>query len=433
MLVNFSFRNFRSFRDAQQFSFEPVSGKRGDGLISVAAIYGANASGKSNFLTAFGCFLWIVQNSYSHGKEGSLLPAEQFLLGAASDESITEFAIELIAEDIKYEYSFGFNSREIVYEELIAYYSRQPSLLFSRDTHSNKPIKFGSAFTGPKKQLWSITRSNSLFLSVAATAASSVVQPVYSALQGFCIYDAPHYSAELTEVKKQFIAGSKRAKNLAQLIKYADIGIDDLDVRQNEALRGYKGIKTTYAGADSIPEDVQQSIEDEIKLSLNYDLFFHHKGDDGGQWFNSARESEGTKAALAFFSVALRSLEEGTSTLVDELDMSLHPLLARDFVSLFDDRDTNPHNAQLIFTTHDVSLMTRTSPLDDVLKRDQVWFVEKDDEGASTLISAMEYSPRSNENIGRNYMNGVYTALPNPTFHEHFAEMLHEEDADDEI
>lgn len=420
MLVNFSFRNFRSFRDSQQFSFEPISGKKEDPLISVAAIYGPNASGKSNFLDAFTYVYWLVRNSYSHGNSGSRLTTDQFLLDVDSEQSDSEFALELIVDDVKYEYSFGVNSREVVYEELIAYYSHQPSLLFLRDMRNADPIKFGSAFTGPKKQLWKITRSNSLFLSVAAAAANDAVEPVYSAITGFTCYDAPNYASELTLIKKQFFTDPERANKLALLIKYADIGIDDLDVRQSNRISLRNNELSSLAESDPIPDEVQQLFEDSIKWNLNYDLYFHHKGPNGGQWFDSARESEGTKAALAFFSVALRSLEKGGLTLIDELDMSLHPLLAQDFVSLFSDASTNPHNAQLIFSTHDVSLMTRSSSFDYVLTRDQIWFTEKDDSGASTLISAMEYSPRSNENIGRNYMNGVYTSLPNPAFHDCF-------------
>lgn len=421
MLLNFSFRNYRSFRDAQQFSFEPISGKNSADPITVAAVYGPNASGKSNFLDAFGFVSWLVRNSYSHGDAQSLLPVEQFLLDDISEQKDTEFFIEFISDGVRYEYSFGINRSEVVYEELVAYYSRQPSLLFSRE---NGSIKFGVSFAGPKQQLWKITRSNALFLSVAATAGSNVVKPAYSTLASPVCYDAPQYPAELTEIKKELAAGSERAHKLANLIKYADIGIDGLEVRQSSALPKLEEVQSNFLNQDALTDDFQRTVSDSLKWDLGYDLYFHHTGANGGQWFNSARESEGTKAALAFFSVALRSLDKGGLTIIDELDMSLHPFLARDFVFLFANRDTNPHNAQLIFTTHDVSLMTRSSSFDSVLGRDQIWFTEKDKTGASTLISAMEYSPRVNENIGRNYMNGVYTALPNPAFHELFAQMI---------
>lgn len=326
---------------------------------------------------------------------------------------------------IIYEFSFGVNKNEVTYENLTVYRSKQPSLLYDRSSiNGEQSIKFGSTFTGAKKQLWDITRNNSLFLSAAAAAGSDVIQPAFAALANdINLYDATHYLAELATIKKLFINDDARAQMLSQLIKYADIGIDGMDVRQSE---GVMGLKDSLIGLDEIPEEARNKIAEDFKWSFAYDLFFHHKGSGDGFWLDSAHESEGTKAALAFFSVALRSLSSGATTVIDELDSSLHPTLLRDFVSLFADPDTNPKGAQLIFSTHDVTLMTRTSPMEAVLERDQVWFVEKDSEGDSQLIAAMEYSPRANENLGRNYLNGVYVPLPNPSFHQLVAQLMKE-------
>ena len=259
-------------------------------------------------------------------------------------------------------------------------------------------------------------------MSAAAAAGSEVIQPAFAVLANeIKLYDATHYLAELATIKKLFINNDVRAQMLSQLIKYADIGIDGMDVRQAE---GVPGLKDSFIGLDDIPEEARKKIAEDFKWSFSYDLFFHHKGSGEGLWLDSAHESEGTKAALAFFSVALRSLSSGATTVIDELDSSLHPTLLRDFVSLFADPDTNPKAAQLIFSTHDVTLMTRMSPMEEVLERDQVWFVEKDSKGASQLIAAMEYSPRANENLGRNYLNGVYVPLPNPSFKQLVSQLM---------
>lgn len=425
MILNFSFKNFQSFRDAQQFSFEPISSKKELGPVRVAAVYGANASGKSNFLNALYFVSYFVRTGYAAGDWNSQIPIVPFLLDSESRSSDTEFSIDFIASNLKYEFSFGVNKNEVTYENLTVYRSKQPSLLYDRSSiNGEQSIKFGSTFTGAKKQLWDITRNNSLFLSAAAAAGSDVIQPAFTALANdINLYDATHYLAELATIKKLFINDDARAQMLSQLIKYADIGIDGIDVRQSE---GVMGLKDSLIGLDEIPEKARNKIAEDFKLSFAYDLFFHHKGSGDGFWLGSAHESEGTKAALAFFSVALRSLSSGATTVIDELDSSLHPTLLRDFVSLFADPDTNPKGAQLIFSTHDVTLMTRTSPMEEVLERDQVWFVEKDSEGASQLIAAMEYSPRANENLGRNYLNGVYVPLPNPSFHQLVAQLMKE-------
>ena len=425
MLLNFSFSNFRSFRDAQQFSFEPISGKKEQGPVRVAAVYGSNAAGKSNFLDALGFVSSFVRSSYASGDDQSSIPVTPFLLDSASPNLESEFSIEFDGPGNKFEYSFGVNKQEVTYENLIVYYSKQPSLLFDRVTEDGKQtVKFGGSFSGPKKQLWDITRKNSLLLSAAAAAGNEAIRSVYFALtDGIAFYNAPNYPIEMTNIKKLFLDDEPKAKMLANLLKFADIGIDDLDMRQSEGLVGFKD---PFAGQNEIPEDVRRQMSEEFKWSFAYDLFFHHKGADGGRWFSSGQESDGTKAALAFFSVALRSLREGAVTLIYELDLSLHTSLLRDFVGLFANETTNPLGAQLIFSTHDVSLMTRTSPLDGVLERDQVWFVEKGMDGASQLIAAMEYGPRSSENLGRNYMNGVYVSLPNPNFYQLFAEYVRE-------
>lgn len=425
MILNFSFKNFQSFRDTQQFSFEPISSKKKFGPVRVAAIYGANASGKSNFLDALDFVSYFIRNGYATGDSKSHIPVIPFLLDSESRSSDTEFSIEFTASNLKYEFSFGVNENEVTYENLTVYRSKQPSLLYDRTSVNGKQsIKFGSSFTGAKKQLWDITRKNSLFLSVVAAAGNNVVQPAFAALANdVYLYDATHYLAELATIKKLFINDDPRAQMLSQLIKYADIGIDGMDVRQAE---GVPGLIDSLIGPDDIPKEARNKKADNFKWSFAYDLFFHHKGSGDGFWLNSAHESEGTKAALAFFSVALRSLSSGATTVIDELDSSLHPTLLRDFVSLFADPSTNPRGAQLIFSTHDVTLMTRTNPMEEVLERDQVWFVEKDSEGASQLIAAMEYSPRANENLGRNYLNGVYVPLPNPSFHQLVAQLMKE-------
>lgn len=425
MILNFSFKNFQSFRDTQQFSFEPIPSKKEFGPVRVAAIYGANASGKSNFLDALDFVSYFICNGYATGDSKSHIPVIPFLLDPESRSSDTEFSIEFTANNLKYEFSFGVNKNEVTYENLTVYRSKQPSLLYDRTSVNGKQsIKFGSSFTGAKKQLWDITRKNSLFLSVVAVAGNNVIQPAFAALANdVYLYDATHCLAELTTIKKLFLNDDPRAQILSQLIKYADIGIDGMDVRQAE---GFPSLKDSLIGPDDIPKEARNKKADNFKWSFAYDLFFHHKGSVDGFWLDSAHESEGTKAALAFFSVALRSLSSGATTVIDELDSSLHPTLLRDFVSLFADPDTNPKGAQLIFSTHDVTLMTRTSPMEEVLERDQVWFVEKDSEGASQLIAAMEYSPRANENLGRNYLNGVYVPLPNPSFHQLVAQLMKE-------
>lgn len=139
-------------------------------------------------------------------------------------------------------------------------------------------------------------------------------------------------------------------------------------------------------------------------------------------------ESRGTVAALSFFSLALRQLSRPTVTLIDEIDTSLHPALVAELVALYTDPATNPHGSQLIFTTHDVSLINQSGSSNRLLQPDQIWLVEKDKDGASELFPVTELGIRKEENIGKNYLNGVYGATPNPSFHTVFAQIMNGDD-----
>ena len=148
MILNFSFKNFQSFRDAQQFSFEPISGKKELGIVRVAAVYGANASGKSNFLNALYFVSYFVRTGYAAGDANSQIPIVPFLLDSESRSSDTEFSIDFIASNLKYEFSFGVNKNEVTYENLTVYRSKQPSLLYDRSSiNGEQSIKFGSTLS----------------------------------------------------------------------------------------------------------------------------------------------------------------------------------------------------------------------------------------------------------------------------------------------
>ena len=147
----------------------------------------------------------------------------------------------------------------------------------------------------------------------------------------------------------------------------------------------------------------------------------------------SSHESDGTLSALDLFSRAFSALEDGDVIVFDEPDMSLRPTLVGEFVSLFANPETNLLQDQLIFTTHEVSLITVSGEGDRVVDRDQVWFCEKDACGRSELIPATSYSPRKEENLGRNYLNGIYGALPHPMLQSELPSILsaHKRSADE--
>lgn len=438
MLIDFSFSNYRSFKDEQSFSMKRDS--RFDngsfpGISTIAAIYGANASGKSNFLRAFSDMCHMVRGSYSQGNADTGVSRTPFALCAGAGRSDSMFFSEFLAEDRqRYQYWFRFNDREILEEHLTFYrwmgdrLSTHATLLFAREATD---IDFGTAFKGPRAQVRKTIelRPNALALSAAAAAGIASIQSAYSFFASNVVFcDALSFESEQSFILSQFSQETTFAKHLTKLIRYADFGIDNV----------------VSAPAD-IPESLLESIKNQMREQFGADddkveqifgsghqmqLRFEHVGDNRKALLSIGDESRGTLAALSFFSLVLRQLTRASVTLVDEIDTSLHPTLVQELVALFTDPETNPHGAQLIFTTHDASLIIASGSEERLICPDQMWLVEKTAVGASELYPVTDLKVRREENLGRNYLNGVYGAIPKPSFHAMFAQIVNEEDTD---
>lgn len=435
MLVDFSFSNFRSFEGEQAFSMERdtrFSGGVFGGLSTIAAVYGPNASGKSNFLKAVWAMAAMVQGSYSQGGAKTGVPRDPFRLRNGGGAEPSSFFAEFLAGDgQRYRYWFRFDDDLILYEELDVFRllegrsSSRASRLFSRDPNG---ISFGAAFHGPKAQVKKTIelRPNALVLSAAAAAGIECTQSAFEFFtMGIAYCDARGYQDEQSYILNEFKGKTEFSRHLATLIRYADFGIDAV---RSAPVSVDKGMRTllkqqlqAQIGAD--PEKIDQVFFQEEVSSLQ----FEHVGDGVSTMFDERNESQGTIAAMSFFSLALRQLSRPTVTMIDEIDTSLHPLLVEEFIRLFTDPLTNPHASQLIFTTHDTSLVNMSGPADRLIEPDQVWLVEKSLAGASELYPVTDLKVRREENIGRNYLNGVYGAVPKPDFHVAFAEIIGEE------
>lgn len=432
MLIDFSFSNFRSFEGAQAFSMRREPRFRdvpSDELSRAAAIYGANASGKSNFLLALKAMRDLVTTSYSGGSATSGIRRQPFRLREGSESEPSSFLMECIADDgQRYRYSFSYDDARVLEEELVFYRlidgrpSTHSSALFSRD--ESGAIEFGPSFKGPRAQVRKTMdlRPNALLLSAAAAAGIRCVQPVFRFFSDEMAYcDAASFLGEQPFVHEQYGKGTSFSKKLTALVRYADFGITDIEAVPVDISREMP---------DSLPMQAGKRSGEYAASSTATALKFTHAGTSVSAVFGLGDESRGTIAAMSFFSLALRQLGKRSVTMIDEIDTSLHPGLVREFVELYADPATNPHGAQLIFTTHDVTLIDRTGPVSP-LSADQVWLVEKGSLGASELFPVTDVGIRKDENIGRNYLNGVYGAAPQPSFHAAFARMVSEEASGD--
>lgn len=432
MILNFTMKNYMSFCDVQQFSmnrgaaYSHEEGWVHPDVSAVTGIIGPNASGKSNLLDGLAFVSKFVRTSYRKGDKSTKIPVEPFLLDCASSRLPSEFLVEFVAKDsLRYVFSFAVTRAEVIYEELLVYRTRQPSLLYSREVSDGRQtISFGSSLKGAKQQMWSMTRKNALFLSVAAAAGSKQLAFAYEGLvDGIGLYDAAGYTGELMNIKQLARNDPDKLAALSELVSFADVGVTAIDVRKKAAPSKDESSRAEEEFLSSI-SGIDESDLNELRWLFSTDLFFCHTGKDGEAWLSSAQESDGTIASLAFFSMALRALQDGLTLLVDGMGRDLHPVMLRECVRLFADHRTNSNQAQLIFTTHDVSLIEGTSFDDHVLDRDQIWLCEKDTDGVSHMCPLTDYSPRKDENLRKNYLNGIYHALPDPAFHERIADMM---------
>lgn len=423
MLLNFRVSNFRSFREEAVISFLATRLDTNAGVpaiitadqktvdvLPVVAILGANASGKSNLLRAINTMSLIVANSatrapYMH------LEREPFLLDRACIREPTMFEVDFTIEGERYQYGFELGENEVVGEWLYTFPYKRAQTLFDRD---QKDYTFGKKLGGQNKLLTEITRKNVLFLSVGAQAGHPLLSRIYEwFVHQLSFLDVPSRSEASPALIKRL---SHRHKKAMQLMSMADLGIVDAKIE--------KVVPDTFTEEDyrkafmqAMPEEWTNEVkEEEFKRAFDSfaeseELQLVHRANRGGISLPFEEESLGTKSWMAFVTYALDALESGGVLLVDELDASLHPLLMARAIDLFRDSKSNPFGAQLIFTTHDTTILGGTG---NTLKlsRGQIWLVEKSDFGASTLIPLSDFRPRKNENLENGYLQGRYGGTP---------------------
>jgi hypothetical protein len=404
MLIQFSVQNFKSFKSGITLSMEAepitehaethvfVAGKRK--LLKSALIYGANASGKSNLINAIEFMRKFVLDSVKYSNFTDDIEVVPFRLHTETEHqpSIFEAVFQLGART--YRYGFSVNMFSVQEEWLY----QDGKLLFERDKWEIQ-CQFEEG-----KGLEKRTRHNALFLSVVANFNGEISQKIQSWFKNVRIISDPH--KVLIDVTFEMLKYPDEKAKILKLLEIADFGIEDLEV---EAF-------------------TLDSLEVKEKLSkYNYGMIprftsiYSHRVQFDEQGFPSGKikfsidssESAGTRKFLAMLGLILNVLNEGGVMVIDELDNSLHPKLTREIVKMFNSYDMNKTNAQLIGSTHDIQTLNRK-----LLRRDQIWFVEKDRYGASTLYSLADIRDehdnriRKDASYDKDYMLGKYGAIP---------------------
>jgi len=385
-----------SLKDIESAAIEVPAAKVG--ALRVAAIYGANASGKSNVLRALQFVCSAVENSQVRWKPQQRIPRHSFKMRPARSEEPTSFRVDFVVGGTRYEYKFAVGSESVVEESLHSYPEARARLIFRR---SGDTFSFGKFTTGPNQLIASLTRPNSLFLSAAAQNNHEMLLPVY---QWFA--DALRFVSGPRDEGNgdtfAICADASRKPLLERLLAAADFGLAGVDFKEREVPEESKCFFS--AAATALP-DTAENIQPPERI---IDVTFLHQCENGESVrFSPLDESSGTLAYFGLLGPVIETLEQGGVLCVDELERSLHPLLALEIVRIFNDKQRNPNGAQLIFNTHDTNLLDA-----DVLRRDQVWFTEKDRCGATHLYPLTDFKPRREENLERGYLQGRYGAVP---------------------
>ena len=391
MILEFCATNFLSIKDELKLSFVSTQLKEssaepndlyelsdtGISLVRSAIIYGANASGKSNVLKAFAFYKRFITDSFKDSQAGEVIDVENFRLNATTIDEPTSLEATFTDGEYIYRYGFEVDSQKVqmewLYRRACKKRAKEVELFYRED---------GVTSVHPKSQLLQelvnkkMVRSNALLLSTAAqfneTTAVSILRWLSDTQVLFCSEDEVLWQNAI-----KYLDDEKLRERITAFARYADLGIENITKIDNRIVSRHR------------------QYDDEGREVNNVAFSF------------SRNESEGT---IKYFSLAypiIDALDNGKRVVIDELDSRLHPLLVKRIVALFNDARTNPKGAQLLFTAHDTYLLSA-----GLFRRDQVWFTQKDNFGATELYSLAEYKVRSTSPFERDYLLGKYGATP---------------------
>ena len=411
MLLRFGVSNHLSIHGYQELSLGASSLKdRDDGLIDCPAvgsilpavvIYGPNASGKSNLVDALGTMQSMVLYSQVKGEPGGGVPRHPFRLDEAASRQPSRFDLDFVASGVRYHYGLETSGDAFESEWLYSVPRSHRRILFER---TGMEFRFGRGLKGQNRAIAGLTRPNSLFLSAAAQNGHEQLSEVFG------------YFRSIQSDRTISVPGGLASRQLLEwgidervitFLTGVDTGVigyrkqetevpEEVQTAQREILAVIKKV-TGVSDAPEMRVDERQST---IELA--------HRGRDGIEtYLELDRESAGTRRLLVVLGLAFRALDEGAPLLIDELDASLHTHAAEAVLKLFCSSTLNARGAQLVATTHDTNLLN--SPM---LRRDQVWFTEKDPAGATRLYPLTDIRTRKEDSIERGYLQGRYGAVP---------------------
>lgn len=423
MFVQFTVRNYKCFKEEAKLSLIASNydkttlkdeniiylDKLGLKLLRSAVIYGANASGKTKLIEAMTFMKHFIFNSSKESQINEAIKTVPFRLSTTTYQEPSIFEIIFIHEEVMYRYGFEVDQQKVHAEWL--YYkpkTKEVELFYREDqefeVHKTK-FKVKDLIDNDR------IRPNALLLSVAASWNDQLAKKIFEWLLRFNVISGLRADGYEGYAVARAYQTKENKLAVSNLLKGADIGIDDIEIKKLD----FQDLPEAFP--DALRTVIKKQLKEDKTIEFFSDVLTLHKRYDENNLFDAyeafsmeEEESEGTRKYFALSGPVLETLKNGEILIVDELANKLHPNLTKKLIKIFNSKDKNPNNAQLVFNAHDTGLLNA-----DLFRRDQIWFTEKDQYGAVVLYALSDFKTntvRKEDNFEKNYIKGRYGAVP---------------------
>lgn len=422
MILNISFKNYRSYKDEAIFSLVAESSKskndnyfvqpiaQGEStvkLLNTALIFGANGSGKSNlFRVLFEISKFIGKTKAKAGAPISLY--DPFLFEENTKRQPMEFYIEFInVDNIKYKYEIHLSEKIVLKEMLLYWPNNKQTVLFERilPEDLNSVVHKGKLGASLGGEIVSVFQNQAILSKFGEEIPNNIITPVYIYISNIQIVNACNSSMVASfrnEVGSILSQKTELLEEMNNLLTFADTGLKGINIEEIDDSK------------ISLPDDFSEELKVKILEKYKYKIAGKHNYFKDNKLIREEllsldEESNGTKQLFAIGGILLNALNEGKTIFIDEIDSSLHTNLTKLLISLFQDKNINKNNAQLVVTTHDINLLDRLQ-----FRKDQIWFAEKDEFGVSSLFTLQDFNDvREDTPFDKWYLAGKFGAIPN--------------------
>jgi len=408
MFIEFTVSNFRSFKDSHTFSLLasknkelvdentfPVNDKTR--LLNSAVIYGANASGKSNFFLALSFFFKFTISSGPKLQIGDHIDTEPFLFAKQTRSEPSTFELIFFLNGIRYRYGLAVDTGMVQREYLFAVMKVREVTLFTR---VKQDIEINPTYFKEGQKIKEAVRENASFLSICAQLNGEIAKSIISYMQNYIVTSGLSAHGKNTSQK---LLEKKGRDAVIKFLSFADIQIRDIKT---------ESVSMDFSGLGD--KEFEELFKKKMAGLKEDKVYFSHTVYNGTeaidtQFLDIDDESAGTRKLFEYTGSILDTLERGTPLFIDEFDSRLHPLIIEGIIKMFNSPESNPNHAQLVVSCHAVNIMTNK-----LFRRDQIWFCEKDQYGATDLYSLVEYDEpvRSDASFSKSYLQGKYGAVP---------------------